>query len=250
MNWHGLGTADAIKLGASAAGVWGFLVTTGKFSKSRYAATIGKKRQVRRQLNKLAVGSTLTYVESLFGAPVFEQKVTASVNTYVYKTKYAWIEVKHAPETGVSAFSITVSHKRFRYSTKHLTWDGLPVKLGKSTFQDLSSNPDGRVVRVGANKFLYAESHYLGNPGNYQHFIFSHTDAGVGNIGFVHMDDCPIAEGFLSEDDQDNELRDHKGLTEAREKTVINTFSTGASFLHPKQIGFGADWGTVRALRD
>ncbi|MGW4674376.1 ETEC_3214 domain-containing protein [Streptomyces sp. NPDC004324] len=250
MNWHGLGTADAIKLGASAAGVWGFLVTAGKFSKSRYAATIGKKRQLRRQLNKLAIGSTLAHVESLFGAPVFEQKVGTSATTYVYKTAYAWVQVRHSASKGVEVFSITVAHRRFHYSTKHLTWDGLPVKLGKSTFKDISSDPDGRIVRVGANNFLYAESYYLGNPGNYQHFIFSHTNAGVGNLGYAHMDNYPVAEGFLSEEKRDEGLRDHEGLTEAREKTVINTFSTGASFLHPTQIGFGADWGTVRALRD
>ncbi|WP_329413574.1 hypothetical protein OG802_24170 [Streptomyces sp. NBC_00704] len=250
MNWHSLGTADAIKIGASAAGVWGFLVTSGKFCKSRYTATLGKRRSVRKQLNRLAVGSTLAHVESLFGAPVFEQQIGTSTNTYVYTTAYAWVQVRHSAAKGIEAFAITVTHKWFRYSTKHLTWDGLPVKLGKSTFRDLPTEPDGRIVRVGANNFLYAESHYLGNPGNYQHFIFAHTNAGVGDLGYAHMDGYPIAEGFLSEYEQDAELRDHEGLAEAREKTVINTFSTGASFVHPTQIGFGADWGTVRALRD
>ncbi|MFD5397887.1 ETEC_3214 domain-containing protein [Streptomyces sp. NPDC127097] len=250
MNWHGIGTADAIKLGASAAGVWGFLVATGKFCKSRYTATLGKRRRVREQLNQLAVGSTLAHVESLFGAPVFERKAGTDTSTYVYKTAYAWVQVQHTAAKGVEAFSITVARKRFRYSTKHLTWDGLPVKLGKSTFRDLPGVATGRIVRVGANNFLYAESYYLGNPGNYQHFIFSHSNAGVGTLGYAHMDGYPIAEGELTEDKQNEEVLNHEGLTEARAKTVINTFSTGASFLHPTQIGSGADWGTVRALRD
>ncbi|MFE1841838.1 ETEC_3214 domain-containing protein [Streptomyces sviceus] len=110
MNWHSLGTADAIKIGASAAGVWGFLVTSGKFCKSRYTATLGKRRSVRKQLNQLAVGSTLAHVESLFGVPVFEQQIGTSTNTYVYTTAYAWVQVRHSAAKGIEAFAITVTH--------------------------------------------------------------------------------------------------------------------------------------------
>lgn len=49
-----------------------------------------------------------------------------------------------------------------------------------NAFADLG-RPDRAAGWVGAHSWHYFETYYFGNPGNYQTFVYSINDAGVGS---------------------------------------------------------------------
>jgi hypothetical protein len=246
-----MGFDDAIGAGASAAAIGGALYASGTYAKTRYDATLGSRHLIAKKLNRLAVGTTRNYVESLFGVAVFEREVSSGVHYYVYRTPHAWVGIQHGPQ-GVQSFSITVTDSKFRFSTESLTFGGVAISLGRSPFSAITDQADGRYITVGANRFTFAESFYFGNPGNYQHFVFSHSQAGCGDFTFAPLQAVntaiSIIEGDLSDDAPNNPLQNHAGLDDTRAEMTVNTIVTGASFLPAHQLGAGVDHSIVRAL--
>lgn len=60
------------------------------------------------------------------------------------------------------------------------------ASLGNSRFSDVRTwaGPDGRSLNIAARRREYSESYWFGNPGNYQRYVLSHNDAGIGQFDF------------------------------------------------------------------
>jgi hypothetical protein len=132
---------------------------------------------------------TVEYVSALFGAPVFRTALPevagkpADATELIFRTRHAWLQVLvRNAGAAVEAFSITVTDPRFKYRTRHLTFEQIDLRLGTSRFAVVRGPVDGWSSRRGARRFGYAESHWFGNPGCYQAFILSYNDAGTGHF--------------------------------------------------------------------
>jgi hypothetical protein len=166
---------------------------------SLYHRTLGSRRDLAKLLNQVAAGVTTRYLEERFGAPAFVRAsqvrvqrpdltfTHAPVSEQVYRTRHAWLQVLTDEHDAVIRFSITVTDPRFRFQIRDLTVYNLDVKLGHTRFSSIQRDPDGRSLWIGARRYGYSESFYFGNPGNYQHFVLSKNDAGVGSFGFLAL---------------------------------------------------------------
>jgi hypothetical protein len=142
-----------------------------------------------------------------------------------------------------------------------LTLDGvlanalLPVRLGLTPFSDVRHDPDGWMSRTGARRFAYAESHWFGNPGNYQPFVLSYNDAGTGHY-HIPRHEGPVEHSggrLRAEDDYcPAPFEPLPGwLQSARGRTTVNTLTVigaGAPRCLAGIAGVNAD--EVRTLRD
>lgn len=131
-------------------------------------------------LDKLVCGSSVEYVESMFG--------NAHLVTFVdereqrtYHLRGAWVMVEI--ENGrVIAFSITITDRDMAYNTKNLTRGFLDFDLGRDKFPEHDLHCDGEQVWIGAYRRGYARTYYMGRPAAYLRFVVSHNMAGTGDF--------------------------------------------------------------------
>lgn len=73
-----------------------------------------------------------------------------------------------------------------RFQVSDLTFGHVHASLGNSRFSDVRTwaGPDGRSLNIAARRREYSESYWFGNPGNYQRYVLSHNDAGIGQFDF------------------------------------------------------------------
>ena len=127
-----------------------------------------------------------------------------------------------------------VQRVRWRRKTGERFRPVVKVKLGKTTFADLDRDPSvmtGWLFRIGigAHSHFYSEKTYLGNPGYYQFFVWTASDAArQGAFAFkrsVHQeiggDEWPSPDGPSWEDMPDTRR--------FREETEITTYTV----IHP-----------------
>ncbi len=132
-------------------------------------------------LDQLACGSSVVFVESLFGAPQFVSYADdREQRTYHLRGAWVMIEIDKAR---VIAFSVTITNRRMHYNTKRLTRGHIKVKLGKDTFGEPEPYCDGEQSWIGANRYGFARTYYLGRQAAYMRFIVSHNMSGVGSFG-------------------------------------------------------------------
>jgi hypothetical protein len=132
----------------------------------------------------------------------------------------------------------------------------MKIKIQSLKFTELQKfGPDGKRCVIGANRFGYSESFYFGNPGNYQHYILAHNDAGPGE--FVAPEGWPdfssgqfrnsaydgwIAESELSGSWGDAFYRDLRPNTIA----VVNGDAQVSLIQNEQSVGI--DHGRVRTI--
>lgn len=197
-----LSPSDVIVLAAAIVAIWGGAAGAYKAVLPLYRKTIGSRRDLARRLNQLAAGVTTRYVEERFGAPAFARElpqprttltgaplidpVTEGVRELVYRERHAWLQTLINDQDAVLRFSITVTDRRFKFQIRDLAFGHMSAKLGRSHFADIrtSADPAGRALRIGAHNHEYAEAYWFGNPGNYQYFVLSKNDAGIGDFGY------------------------------------------------------------------
>lgn len=230
-----------LAVGASAAAILVAAAGICRWSASWYRRTIGSRRDLASQLNQLAAGVTTRWVEERLGAPAFVRAVDSgaaagrqATTELIYRARHAWVQVLADREEAVVRFSITVTDPKFRFSTRDLTHYQLDLKLGRSRFSEIRTEfgtPSGCSLRVGAHNFEYSEAYYFGNPGNYQHYVFSHNDSGTGRFD-------PYAGGgptwcqdgvlkFNAPPREGHPVFDPKAryAAEFRRKTIVNTLT-------------------------
>lgn len=79
---------------------------------------------------------------------------------------------------------------RWRRRIRHMTRYPRPlsVKLGRTCFADLDPaegdnfRPPHFMLRLGAHNFDYSEFNYFGNPGKYQFFVWTASDASLHSV--------------------------------------------------------------------
>jgi hypothetical protein len=147
---------------------------------------------------------------------------------HIYRSRYSYVFAT-APnkDDSVDAFSITVRRDNFKLSITRVTNDQLNTTLPKTSFLDIIAEPNGRRYLIGANRLGYAESYYLGNPGNYQTYVLAFNDIGAGNFSPL-SDVYSFSEGQLANIDKEEELPSPPSgdpLFQFREKLKPNTLA-------------------------
>ena len=90
--------------------------------------------------------------------------------------------------------------------------------------------PDKAAGWVGAHNMHYYEAYWLGNPGNYQWYVFSINDAGAYAwdaplIGTIMGDDAPWDFDWGFDPDTDPPFERVRGWREFRRRARMNTYT-------------------------
>lgn len=181
----------------------------------------------------------------------------------------------------VLAFSVTTRSKRFRPVFQVLRRPGpiarwrwrrkvgeryrplVDIKLGRTTFADLDSSDPERFapphfkIAVGAHNHVYSEFAYFGNPGHYQWFAWSASDAArQGSLGEnmvaasaeVDGDEWPDSTSNV---DHHREWSQMTMMQQFRHETAITTYTVVSSSLWQRNYPlsrFGPHENYVRTL--
>jgi hypothetical protein len=223
-------------------------------AKSKYQQSIGRKRALRRDLSKLACGVTFEYVESLLGPALITSKDQAGRICRTYRAPEVYVLATASAEgQSIDAYAITIRRKGFDLAVSKLTSSQIDFKLpalGSEIGEVLNGSPaSGLLYANGANRFGYAEAHYLANPGSYQTCILAHNDAGIGefksNLGVNVL--TGVFTSMASE-----ETRGRALLDDLRAKTEINTIGLAESEDVVRHLitypSVGVAWGKVRHI--
>ncbi len=196
------------------------------------------------------------------------------VSTFIDRDYY--VQTISDDDETVLAFSVTTRSARFRpvYEAhrrlgllERWRWQRrwgeqyrpvVHLKLGKSTFADVVEEPSALFgwafrIQIGAHNHAYSERTYLGNPGNYQTFVWTASDAARhGKFAFnravrqeIGSDEwpAPATESLPWET-----LAETKRF---REETVITTYTVihpGLALVNYPVERFGPHENDVRLL--
>ena len=204
-------------------------------------------------VRSLAAGVQLTYFQERLGDPTFRTRGEAS-DEHIFVHDAFYVQAITDRSGTVTLYSVTTRAEDFDPVLDiDYGWPTLKVTLGRDTFASVGTEPVSRGGYLGARRFHYWESHYLGNPGLYQTYIVSLNDAGyMGARG-----DLVAAIGALSVLKSEEELA-AAAEEEALElldlfaaETVVNTYSV-ASVSFPREriqgMQFGPDKDQVRVI--
>ncbi len=204
-------------------------------------------------VRRLAAGVQLTHFQECLGDPTFRTEGEA-FDEHIFVHDAFYVQAITDGSGTVTLYSVTTRAEDFepvldiRYGTPTLK-----VTLGRDTFAGVGTAPVSRGGYLGARRFHYWESHYLGNPGLYQTYIVSLNDAGYigasGNLGAA-IDALRVLESeeesAAAAEEEARELLDRFAA-----ETVVNTYSV-ASPLFPLErlqcMRFGPDKDQVRVI--
>jgi hypothetical protein len=264
-----------LALAAAVVAIGGGVVWLYGRAASLYQRTLGSRRDLAKRLNQVATGVTTRYLEERFGAPAFVRTSRIPMERLgekigkpwllteqVYRTRHAWLQVLTDEHDAVVRFSITVTDPHFHFQIRDLTRYNLDVTLGRTRFSSVRHDPDGRSLWIGARRYHYSESFYFGNPGDYQRFVLSKSDAGVGSFGHSALPDDiagSYRDGFLQDADREH-VPPPPGIPpfnpaapyakEFRSLTIINTLTILGAGYEPRTLAspLGPDLDYVRVL--
>ncbi|XDZ51975.1 ETEC_3214 domain-containing protein [Neisseriaceae bacterium CLB008] len=189
-------------------------------------------------LDKMYVGTSIRYVESIFGIPVKEissEKRNLKASIYVFENFY--LQVIYDQDGTVILYSVTSRSTGFKPQIPYLN-----TRLGNKTFFEYG--PSEFMYSALSSKFYeYAEHHYLGFPSEYRNIYLSFQPTGVeykkidsfSEIGYC-LDECS-----------------EKSIENFRKKNIPNTFAVGSIFSERdeealEQFGLGADFYEALSL--
>lgn len=205
-------------------------------------------------LTKLAAGVYVKIFDDLLGTPTFVNEY-GGVQERIYVFDEAYVQAIVDEKQSVLAFSVTTRTDGLQPA--YYFWNGtdrhVVVRLGKTRFSELDEmfggrGPDSYTGFVGARRLFYAEQLYLGNPSNYQHFVFAFNDAGYrdedSDLGALMDLPLEASEGWVT---------DITPKVQAfRSSTTINTLMITAPSVDPESIlngpTAGPDYDQVRVL--
>jgi hypothetical protein len=179
-----------------------------------YRRTLGRRRDRYARIRRLGTNGQLSFFTSVLGEPpAMRRRVVGQMTTFddngerqvqsrtfietVYIDRDFYVHAVADQDETVHAFSVTTRSKGFRppfrppgaliaerrwplrkwERTRYRIERNQRITLGKTRFAELQ-RPDNAAWWVGAHNAHYFETHYLGNPGYYQHFVYSVNDAG------------------------------------------------------------------------
>lgn len=264
-----------------------------------YKRTLGRRGDRYERLGRLGTNAHLTFFTSVLGdPPAMHRSLLSTVHVLadgndklvaeqraflesVYIDRDFYVHTYSDHDGAVVAFSVTTRSRRFRPSLRspgsYVVERGrllrllrfpqfrpiFKVRLGKTRFGALDP-PDKAAGWVGAHNMHYYEAHWLGNPGNYQWYVFSINDAGewaweTPLIGSIIGSEPPwdFAWGFAPDDD--SAFEQVPGWHNFRRKARINTYTVvgptmlledypPATDLRNYPVAFGPNSDQVRTL--
>lgn len=198
------------------------------------------QRQAEDNLNAIYTGSSIRYIESVFGVPIQESHSDdGKVNEYIYSFKKFYLQVVYDDKNKVILYSVTSKDKNFHPKIPYLgsTLGNNFDSYGKD-IQDFESGYSSKF-------YQYKEVHYLGNPGNYRHFYLAYNPAG---IEYADLNALPDLHN-------DNNFPPKKAdLDHFRQNNTPNTFAIGDIMGSPKgpelYYGIGIDYYVARDIPD
>ncbi|MFF6844646.1 ETEC_3214 domain-containing protein [Streptomyces tanashiensis] len=224
-------------------------ITLTKTVASAWRASFGRRRHVISRVRKVAPWVSPDYLEELFGEPTWvstmtvhrfqgedpvpEQDLEAELTKRTWKLGRFGYLVTWSTDSTVELYGITTTSRWFR---PRLLVGQTVVKLGKTRISKLPK-PDQFWPWVGARRFTYIESFYLGNPGGYRTWY-----AGVNDIGYHPM--APIGADEMTD-------AEHQAF---RSVARINTVLVGTAFFREVKDAsifvnsFGPDQDLIRLL--
>jgi len=246
---------------------------------SFYNDTVGEKNVAYQNILGLAAEAQIDYFNYSLGQPVFKN-VKDGMNEYIYVNKYFYVQALCDSNDKVVLYSVTTRDKDFNPTftrengsydskTKKVIENDQKITLGKTTFAEASriyGDSSGISLYVGARRYGYSESHYLGNPGNYQDFIFSLNDAGVNNGQYPPVKHINVGSFAIEAEEPKNQIDkfvspfyDPQGVSNAlstsemidfRSKAAINTFTITSPNLEISlsKLPIGVEIDQVRVL--
>ena len=204
-------------------------------------------------VRSLAAGVQLTYFQERLGDPTFRTRGEA-FDEHIFVHDAFYVQAITDRSGTVTLYSVTTRAADFDPVLDiHHGTPTLRVTLGRDTFAAVGTAPVSRGGYVGARRFHYWESHYLGNPGLYQTYIVSLNDAGhmgaSGNLGAA-IDALSVLKSEeelpAAAEEEARELLDRFAA-----ETVVNTYSV-ASVSFPLErlqcMQFGPDKDQVRVI--
>lgn len=193
------------------------LIGIAKWLYGRYTRTIGKRRELRRKLDRLATNVRVEYIAGILGEPAFRTQCRQWNETVWWLESAAVQVISRISDGAVEQFSITCLDNRLRprFVLNNGSVEGLPVVLGKTKYCQLTPDPSSIRVEVGARRIFYREDYYFGNPGYYQTYTLSYNDGSpVGDLPGDAASE--ISAAVLANPDLDPDPRDPRYSEEVR----------------------------------
>lgn len=246
-----------------------------------YRRTLGRRRARYRQLAQLGTMAALSFFESVIGeSPAMRQTFSfgeddkenieggadARFIECIFVDRDFYLQTICNEDEAVLSFSITTRSKRFKPEFLYPPKPGFrdrwrlrraersyqpyfQLSLGHTRFADLGleGQPQRRAA-LGAHDYGYTERYYLANPGHYQTFAFTASNAGyvapLGSISEV-ADAIPglgWTDRFAEED-----IGELEAVGKFRRETAITTYTIMLEFQNfPAK--FGPNHNLVRTL--
>lgn len=223
--------------------------------------TLGRRIALTETLLSLSTGMQVDYFIEKLGTPAFRtDRDDGQDLVWVHPDAF----VRAITERGtVKLCAITTRSRRFSPTLMKdhtISADGetLEIKLGRTTFGALPFGPTHIYGGTGARRWGYSEVFYFGNPGAYQRYVYSLSDAGwfppaSGELFAAVRQVGTVAAGGPT--DHTNALDElPPPVLEQRPTAVFNTFTMVApvsELSDLEQVGVtpGADLDLVRLAR-
>lgn len=202
--------------------------------------TVGRRRQARDLVERIAPGLSLTYVQNVLGPPR-TTKETEGWTEFVWIDRLYYVQVcSRSGSDRAERIAVTSRHRRFQ---PRVDLGAAKVRLHKSTFADTFDGGGVFTVGVGARRFVATETKYLANPGSYLTLTVAVSDAAQSR----HME-IPSGEDVRSGSFEPGALPEE--LRRFRSATTVNTYSISGPMSSDKGDPFmvGADLDSVRHL--
>jgi len=218
------------------------------------AERLVRRRRLGRRFQQLACDVQIDYFQHLLGQPAqyVNQSDTTDEIEHVFVFREAYVQAVTDQHGKVVYFSVTCRTRQFQPKLNY--HPGGPdqfvsVKLGRTRFAQLGDTPDGVHAWLGARRFGYVESYNLGNPGNYQTYMFALNDAGRDETAGEYVAGLFPSPGgsevWLGLFDGSSEVArwlDQQGVSRFRGAVAINTYAVVSAGAAVEMFGDGSGW--------
>lgn len=225
-----------------------------------YTSTVGKKADLIKRIESLVPGTNIDFFKQKLGDPVFINIVKETQSKdYVFVNKLFYVDATTDLDDKVIYYAVTTRDKNFNPTFKSPTFtangDQVVVTLGKTKFAEINNTPDVEDGCVGAHDWFYYESHYIGNPTNYQTYAFGLNMAGYGveptESDVSDLDSmCSWGKNVKKPKLDEVPTTMSASVSEFRKNNVINTYlvTEPLTGFEASRLGIGVDYYQVRIL--
>ncbi|WP_275369380.1 ETEC_3214 domain-containing protein [Xenorhabdus bovienii] len=217
----------------------GFSLLNGTYDVYQNISEAFFQKKAEDNLNVIYTGTSIKYIESIFGSPVRELHSKEGIHEYIYSFKKFYLQVVYDNNNTVIFYAVTSKDKDFHPNVPYLN-----VRLGE-LFTHYGQNYQFLYSGFSSKFYEYMECHYLGNPDNYRNFYLSYNPAGVDYQPLQPLPD------FTNDKRSPPKTED---IIRFRNNNAPNTFAVGDIHGSPDGrelfYGIGIDYYDARDIPD